>query len=342
VPRSPIPSSLLSDAVRILFDCHDVIGAARPRPRVAGPAGVVARNAPAATMIAPTRVAPVECAPPATAPPEAPSAYVLGGRAGEWTIDDVLPVRVLLGWRAPPSAWAMVVVASGEAWWVGPEAAAPSGPEVVTGDSRGPGPAVPVGLAVGVDRSGETAGRLRGAEAVTQTTPEGGRLLDTLRRNLGVPTPPAPEGTARFLAVAWLAALYNATSIRPASAGRSSTDSCLGWPAVVRLHPAARLLAARGERLSTAELEGVVEIAPSTWTWDVLRRGESSNGSITALCPPGAASWMDSGMYARWALADLPPTAALWPLARPALTPVARRRFQSWLERDSLDLETGR
>jgi hypothetical protein len=356
MPRSQIQSSLLSNAVRTLFDRHQVDAAGT----------------------------------------DAPLAFVLGDRGGAWTIDDVLPVSILLGWRAPPSSWALVVVASGTARWLGPDAAAPAGATsaapgaaaaapgataaapgataaapagaaagapagtdaagsaavVVSGPGAGPGgaaatgPPLPLGLAVGMTRSGETTGRFAGGEAITDPTPHGGRLLDTLRRNLGVVTPPAPEGTARLLAVAWLAAIRTATGIRPAPAGRASegrplADRGLGWPAVLRLHPAARLLSARGEHLSTAELEEVVEIALSTWTWDVLRRAESSNGSIVPLCPPGTASWMDGGMYARWVLTDLPPTASVWRLVRPVLSPVARRRLQRWFERDGVDLDSG-
>jgi hypothetical protein len=285
---------------------------------------------------------------------DAPQVYVLGDKPGGWTIEDVLPVSILLGWRAPPSSWALVVIASGHAWRLDPDAdpasepegGAPSGPAVSIGWDSGPGPAVPVALAVGVDRTGATASRLTGVEAITAANPAGGRLVDTLRRNLDVPTPAAPEGTARFLAVAWLAAVRGATFIRPASAGWASDGhaaaaSALGWPAVLRLHPAARLLSARGEHLSTTELEGVVELAQSTWTWDVLRRAESTNASIVPLCPPGAASWMDSGMYARWVLADLPPTGSVWGAVRPVLTPVARRRLQGWFQRNGIDLGLG-
>jgi hypothetical protein len=169
MPRSQIQSSLLSNAVRTLFDRHQVDAAGT----------------------------------------DAPLAFVLGDRGGAWTIDDVLPVSILLGWRAPPSSWALVVVASGTARWLGPDAAAPAGATsaapgaaaaapgataaapgataaapagaaagapagtdaagsaavVVSGPGAGPGgaaatgPPLPLGLAVGMTRSGETTGR---------------------------------------------------------------------------------------------------------------------------------------------------------------------------------------
>jgi hypothetical protein len=182
-----------------------------------------------------------------------------------------------------------------------------------------------VRLAVGAARTGETSARLSSGGVVSDVPPDGGRLLDTLRRSLDLPTPSPPEGTTRFLAVLWLA------SIAAAATGPS-----IGWAAAVGLHPAARLLAARGEHLGTRQLEGILAVAPSTWTWEVLRQAEIRNTTVVPLCSPSTAAWMDTGMYARWVLARLPSTTTLWQRVNDHLTPVARRRLREWLDDNGL------
>ncbi len=285
------------------------------------------------------------------------SAYVLQRAARDWAVSDVLTVTDLVGWRAPSSCWAVAVIASGRAHGVeagsNPPGAASDAP-VDTGDPAGyVGPGDPVRLAVAVARSGEVAGRLSapglsgravlrrqheeqttGSEslddqksvdraplalAAANHVPSGGRMLDTLRRNLGLPTPPPPEGTERLLAVLWLGAVLQAAR---------TAGAPLGWPAVVELHPAAQLLHARGERWRRPELERIVEVTASTWTWEILRAAEARRGSIDALVPSGTARWMDAGMYARWVLSDLPAPETLWHQARGLVTSGARQRLE--------------
>jgi hypothetical protein len=255
-----------------------------------------------------------------TVPGGGPPAYVLGCQGAAWTVDDIVPVGALFGWRAPPTAWALVVVASGHA---APLTDPPPGD---LGTSR----AGAVRLAVGAARTGETAARLSGSHVVRDHAPAGGRLLDTLRRSLSLPTPAPPEGTARLLAVLWLA------SIAAAGLGPS-----IGWPAAVRLHPAASLLSARGEHLGTRQLEGILTVAPSTWTWEVLRRAEIRTTTVVPLCSAGTAKWMDTGMYARWVLARLPATVMLWRRVEAQLTLVARRRLRAWLDQNDVGLPDG-
>jgi hypothetical protein len=325
MPQLQSPASLLSEAVRRLHELSDRTDAGDDHP-------------------SPTRPDVRATCP---SPGSPPCAYVLGRRSGHWTVDDVVPVSGLLGWRAPRSSWAVVVVASGRAWRpdADPRSLRTSLGPVSGRREEGPGPD-PVGLALGVARNGEVVGRLTADGGVHDHNPESGRLLDTLRRNLGLPTPPPPEDTARILAVAWLAAIATAAprgedTPRPGRTGSGPTPPgrAMGWPAAVRLHPASRLLMTRGERLSTADLEGVLGVARSTWTWEVLHRAEVSNPSMAPLCPPGTAPWMDAGMYARWVLADVPATGLLWRRARTLLTPVARRRLARWLQQCDISVD---
>ena len=209
----------------------------------------------------------------------------------------------------------MVVVTSGRAVRLGD--GSPGRP--------GASPEGAVRLAVGAARTGETSARLTSGGAVSDVRPDGGRLLDTLRRSLDLPTPSPPEGTRRFLAVLWLA------SIAAAATGPS-----IGWAAAVGLHPAASLLAARGEHLGTRQLEGIFAVAPSTWTWEVLRQAEIRTTTVVPLCSPSTAAWMDTGMYARWVLAGLPATTTLWQRVNDHLTPVARRRLREWLDQNGV------
>jgi hypothetical protein len=135
-------------------------------------------------------------------------AHLLGLDANGWYVDEILPVDRLMGRRVPASCWAVAVVASGQA--------RPSD----TAGTPTHAPAAPVHLAVGVDRTGTVAGRLTAGSVVGTHVPAAGRLLDTMRRCLRLPTPPPPEGTDRLLAVLWLAA-----ALETVRAGRPSAEA---------------------------------------------------------------------------------------------------------------------
>jgi hypothetical protein len=264
-------------------------------------------------------------------------AYLLGWGPTGWLIEDIVPIDRLLGLRAGPSCWAVAVVASGRARRIdatpGTGAPAPGHPEDEGRAVEGPDVEGPedggrdrglrsVRLSVALARSGRAAGRLSAGGVVRAQVPSAGRVLDTMRRSLGLSTPRAPEGTARLLAALWLAAALEMVA---------EADELLDWSTLVQLHPAIRLLTAHGERLRRPELNRIVVAAPATLTWEVLRQAESRFESITPLCPPGAAAWMDTGMYARWVLADLPAPEMLWRRLRDRLAPTPRRRLAQLL-----------
>jgi hypothetical protein len=272
-------------------------------------------------------------------------AHLLGLDANGWYVDEILPVDRLMGRRVPASCWAVAVVASGQA--------RPSD----TAGTPTHAPAAPVQLAVGVDRTGTVAGRLTAGSVVGTHVPASGRLLDTMRRCLRLPTPPPPEGTDRLLAVLWLAAaLETVRAGRPGAAapgvpdpgapapGAPDPSALLRWTALLRQHPAVLLLTRQGEHLRLAEMERIVDVAAATLTWDVLRAAETRTGALP-LCPPGTAGWMDIGMYARWVLADLPTPDSLWCRLRDRLTAQARREMEGRLTQCRLilpDLSTSR
>jgi hypothetical protein len=308
VPQSRSQPSLLVEAVRGVEALHRRAEQAPPRA-VGDQAGRAARRPDG------SRDGRASAVDRCGSPPRRAAAYALGRRDGTWAVETTLAVSDLIGWQAPPACWAVVVVAPGRATELGPPPR-----------SKGRD----VGVSIGVDRSGEMAGRLRIDGAVSDHPPEGGRLLDTLRRNLALATAPPSEGTARLLTVLWLAALLDAATTAPARPR---------WPSVVKLHPAARLILDRGRPVNRADLEAIVRVAPSTLTWSVLRAAEARHASLTSLCPPHTAAWMDTGMYSRWVLADLPEVETLWSALGDCLSPATRRRLVTFLDGDDQPMD---
>ncbi|HET9072929.1 MAG TPA: hypothetical protein VFN60_13520 [Acidimicrobiales bacterium] len=237
---------------------------------------------------------------------------------------EVVPVDTLLGWDAPPDVDTLVFVGEGTASTAG--AAARSLPP-----ERGRTPTVRV--VVAVDRAGHEAGRLRVGTTVEHRPPAGGRLLDALRRCLGLATPPPAASTAGLLAALWLGALAD-----------HHGAPRLGWAPTLRLHPAAGALEAHGhggagtEGLPDAALEEAIVAAPRVWTWDRLRVATAELGTLDLLCPAGLAGWMDEGMFARWVTGSTAAVAALTPAAQAATEPAAFRRLRALLARTGVDL----
>lgn len=106
-----------------------------------------------------------------------------------------------------------------------------------------------------------------------------GRVPDTCRRVLGLPTRPPVADTATFFTVDWLDRVLAEVLHRDLDAPP------LSWPAVQRLH--------RGRDRT---------VAP----WSILRR-ECAAGQLTiAGVTPATAEWMDDGMFSRESIATYP------------------------------------
>lgn len=217
----------------------------------------------------------------------------------------------LLGWTAPESCRALVMVATGRVHVEdGPSDRPPGLQPGVTAGAR---------LACIVARDGSVGWSLQipGAE-VPADPPEEGRLLDTMKRCFGLPTPPPSEGCGALRAAIWIGSIIDVSAISP---------DRLSWSQVSELMP--RVQPGRpGPALSTVdEMLAFMEQEPPTWTWEDLRVSAVRSGWSDPVVSASIAAWMDEGMFSRWILDAMPSTDDLLASVRPALSPVAARRL---------------
>jgi hypothetical protein len=268
-----------------------------------------------------------------------PSAFLARATTGTWSITPGPPLNELVGWTAPPDCDAIGILAAGssvravplprQGAAVTPDASAagspaddsPIGPggadrgirDVLEGDGS-----PPVRLIAAVDRFGRSASRLTVGDVVSCEPPGGGRMLDTLLRCLGRPTPPPAEDTAGLLSVLWFSAIIEHGGSRPQP---------LTWTETVRLHPASQLLLASGAHFSHRELAATADAAVRTLTWEILKDAAVWRDTLGDLCPGPLAAWMDAGMYSRWVLGQLPDLESLCPLMVGVLRPSSARHL---------------
>ncbi|MDQ2727829.1 MAG: hypothetical protein M3Y91_08210 [Actinomycetota bacterium] len=216
----------------------------------------------------------------------------------------------LFGWVSSPACAAIGVVAGG---WGRPQVSdldldrlspgwVPQRPALASG---GDSPELTgVRVIVVVDRRGLVGARTTLADGRTVAGGcRGGRLFDALHRGLGLPTDPPPVSSAAIIGDLWLAAVVGD--------GRQRGHR-LGWSEATALHPAAQALADHGHTLSRAEVDAVIRVAPRAWTWDRLQADTVSGGGLSDLVAPDIASWMDTGMFARWTLELMGDARSLW------------------------------
>ena len=233
--------------------------------------------------------------------------------ASDMTVDSTGEPGGLIGWTAPPRCLAVGTVATGTLRSV------PDGEPL----SR-------VRMCCVVGRDGGVGWTLQppGTEP-SSSPPEAGRVLDCLRRCLGLPTP-APESTAgRLQGAAWMASVLD-------EALRSAGP--LTWSEVTRLHPLARLLSGSlaGPPAPTAgRLFGdLIRSAANAWSWEEIRL-EAARGDLPGLVDARLAGWMDEGMFSRWLLELIPSTELMLAALQPYLVPSAARLLAAAL--DGLD-----
>jgi hypothetical protein len=187
------------------------------------------------------------------------------------------PIGSLYGFRAPPEWDAFGVVTSGTARPVG------------VGDDRPPRAVRVVYL---LDRRGDEVSMAKDASDTNDRhaarpmlvdlcgPPETcGRVPDTCRRVLGLPTPPPSFDPASFWSIDWLDRVLTEVLRRDLDAPR------LSWSAVERLH--------RGRSS---------DVAP----WAILRRECASGQLAIGGLSPSTATWMDDGMFSRQVVASYP------------------------------------
>jgi hypothetical protein len=180
------------------------------------------------------------------------------------------PIGSLYGFRAPAAWDAFGVVASGTAQAVDRPGDAPRRVRVVHLLDRH-------GIEVSMAKAeGTTAPMIVDLCGAPDTA---GRVPDTCRRVLGLPTRPPTVPTAALWAVDWL------DRVLAEVLGRDLGAPPLSWPAVERLH---------------RRRDG--DVAP----WSILRRecaaGQLTIGGVT----PAIAAWMDDGLFSRQVIAAYP------------------------------------
>ena len=222
-------------------------------------------------------------------------------------------VAELLGFVAPPDCQAVVFVGEGTARPLA------GGPPDVVGLLK-PGEQRRCKTVFLLTRDGDAAGYCReGATILIDEPPTIGRIPDSIRRSLGLPTPPPDQPTDGLLARLWLNEVISV-------AERASAP--LGWPEVAQLHPVMKVCAEGGLTIPLTDLVHYLHIASSEWTWSFLVAQSIGPGWMADFLPPGAAGWMDEGMLSRWLLGSFPPVADLLERARPLISPAAARKLR--------------
>jgi hypothetical protein len=219
----------------------------------------------------------------------------------------------LLGWVATPDCQAVGLVATGRL------RALPGAPTGAIDPGRDR-----LRLACLVTRHGEVVAKMAlpdgagNALSRNDAPPSEGRMLDSLRRCFGLPTPPPPVGPGRLQAVAWLVAILERGTAAPRR---------LSWSDVSRLHPVALALGTDLGGSDARLLTGLLHLAASAWSWEDLRQQAERDAGLADVIDPKLAGWMDEGMFARWILSELPSPDELLARVRPYLAPSAARRL---------------
>jgi len=240
-------------------------------------------------------------------PPFLVAAFGAAHDSGVLVTDD--DISHLLGWRVPDECWAVGLVGGGTRIPLDVSA---------TVDHQEPEHRIRLCCLVG--RDGTVATLLRNPDGLVAASGDAeGRVMDALRRALGLPTPPPESGTADLLATLWIDTLLEV----------ADSGVHLEWPAAASLHPAMRILATQGHDIGLEHITMIARVATAAWSWENLRVQARDDDLLHHLVPAKLAGWMDEGMFARWILSDLPPLAALSALAAGALHPLVWREVEA-------------
>lgn len=194
------------------------------------------------------------------------------------------PVRALLGWRAGPDAIAVAVDA--------PATARTTDDTDAPLDGR-------VRHVHHIDATCTTTFCADG-EVRTTATRTTGRVPDACRRALGLPTDPPPATMSEFVTDTWLHLITRV----------AAADPGMGWARAVELHPAIALGGARASNASPPTPGALAQRARALGLgldWERFRVVTiAAGGSPVIDLSAAEIEWMDAGMFARWALDELP------------------------------------
>lgn len=166
-----------------------------------------------------------------------------------------------------------------------------------------------------VTRDGEIGWDMRLPDgSYFRKTPSEGRMLDVLRRTLGLATPPPQVPPGRLVAIIWLLTIDRMCRHWP---GRMT------WSDVLDANLGAGEMA---EAAPDADAETLIRVLACLRTWEDYRQTTVALGECD-LCDPALAAWMDEGMFCRYVLDELPPMEQLLAEVRPRLVPAAARRL---------------
>ncbi len=174
-----------------------------------------------------------------------------------------------------------------------------------------------IDLVCAVCRNGTvTWNAIAGTDNLRVPTPDGGQMLDCLRRAVGVPTPPPSRSPEVLEGPLW--------AVRLAAAARAGTVK-LSWSKVeaCRPSPPPQAPSRTGSAYSGTMYQD----------WERLR--VAAVAGLTSTWFPGRpiCGWMDAGMFSRWVVASIPSPAELTAALRDLLEPPAARRLYHELTR---------
>jgi hypothetical protein len=205
----------------------------------------------------------------------------------------------LAGWSAPPDCVAVSVVATGRV--IGPRS--PAAPCPIPA----PFTVQRLALCCVVARDGAVGWRTDAKGRVTDSAPDEGRVMDCLRRCMGLATPSHTDDPAILIDLIWLGLVIEE--------GRKR-GSVLRWSAVEHLRPTVGGLR-----------------APGSWTWESIRAATACGAWPDGPVPARLAAWMDDGMFARSVLDALPHRDTLLPVAEGYLSAADRWRLRFSISR---------
>lgn len=190
---------------------------------------------------------------------------------------------LLCGFDAPPEWDVVGVMALGRAYHI----------------DHGRDLAVPIAIVHLQTRRGETVsvlGPLDGPLEVFDDVAEG-RVADACRRSLGLATAAPTESPLRWWAGRWLDELCAQPGLESV---RHEAELVATFPGGLPFGPQRDLRALEAHGL----------LLESTYPWGTLREAVAAGRFEVPGIDRHQAAWMDDGMFARWALAELPTPAS--------------------------------
>jgi len=222
-------------------------------------------------------------------------------------LDGLHPATALEGFEVPPSWWAIGVFCTGRILHA---------PDTPSGRTN----RISMRMATAITRNNGEFGWIErnGSGREGGLGPSIGRVPDSLRRALDLPTPPPPAPTDALFAAWWLAELAD--------------RRCTKWREAAQLHPATKLHAIAGEALPAEWLIDVARALGRVWGWNDIREQVAAEQTKMARIDAATAAWMDAGMFSREVLSTVPDLATAMARVRKRCSQSVARRAQEVID----------